>query len=98
MYLFYARCFLSRMPSACTGRTMPRQMRNELYLQMVKTYAWEHGAKMRNNKRSHPAERARRSERQHMTRTTYLSTHGMSSCLCSATRMAHCSPVIGFSM
>ena len=77
---------------------MARQIRNELYLQMVQTHAWEHGAKIRNNKRSHPAQRARRSEPQHMTRTTYLSTHGMSCWWCSATRMAHCSPVIGFSM
>ena len=98
MYLLYARCFLSQMPSTCTGRTMPRQVRNELYLQMVKTHAWEHGAKVRTNKRSYPTERARRSGQQHITRTTYLSTHAMSCCWCSATKMAHCSPVIGFSM
>ena len=98
MYLLYVRCFLSQMPSTCTGRTMPRQMRNELYLQMVQTHTWERGAKARNNKRSHPAERARRPELWHMTRTSYLSTHGMSCCWCSATSMAHCSPVIGFNM
>ena len=62
MYLLYATCFLSQMPSTCTGRTIPRQIRNELYLQMVKTHAQEHGAKVRNNKRGHRAERARRSE------------------------------------
>ena len=45
MYLLYARCLLSQMPSTCTGRTMPRQIRPELYLQIVKTHAWEHGAR-----------------------------------------------------
>ena len=33
MHLLYARCLLSQMPSTCSGDTLPKQIKNELYLQ-----------------------------------------------------------------